>query len=72
VIVAVPPAIPVKRPVVAPMVAIVVLLLLHVPPATELLNNDVVPIQTVVAPAIAAGSGLTVTIFMAKQPVVAV
>jgi len=43
--------------------------LLHVPPAVALLNAVVEPTHTLVVPAMAAGSGLTVTVVVTAQPV---
>src|ERR1035437_9634616 len=60
-IVDVPAATPVTTP--APeTVTFVVLLLLHTPPAVASLKVVVEPLQTLVAPAIAAGKGFIVTI----------
>lgn len=59
---------PVTMPVVEPTIAIVVLLLLHVPPPTSL--NDVVePEHTVSVPSIAVGKGSTVNTAVIRQPV---
>ena len=65
---AVPTAPPKTTPVDVPIV-ITPLLLLHVPPAEKSLRLVVSPTQTVLVPVIAAGNGLTVTSFVAKQPV---
>lgn len=46
----------------------VVLLLFHIPPPGLLLNADVAPTHSPVAPAIAAGDVLTVTMVDAIQP----
>lgn len=45
---------------------------LHVPPVVALLSDVVVPGQSSNVPVIAAGSGVTVTVAIARQPVVAV
>ena len=50
-------------------VASPVLLLVHVPPPDVLLSVVVTPTQTVDAPVIAAGNGLTVTGVVMKHPV---
>jgi hypothetical protein len=59
--VAVPNETPVSTPDTEPMVATAVLLLLHLPPETELPNVEEPPIQTDVSPVIAVGRGVTVT-----------
>ena len=46
-----------------------VVLLLHVPPAVALSRSVVLPVHTVAAPVMAAGSGLTVTTAVAAHPV---
>ena len=51
-----------------PTVATEVLLLIHVPPAVASLNVVDDPIHTDVVPVMAAGSGLTVTTLVTKQP----
>ena len=66
-IVEVPADIPVTIPV-EPIVAIVVALLLHVPPPTSA-NGVVYPTQTTGIPVIARGNGFTVTTAVAMQPV---
>ena len=53
---------PVTIPVAEPMVAAVGRLLLHKPPATASLNAIVPPTHTTPGPAIAAGSGSTVSL----------
>lgn len=63
-----PAVLPVATPVVDTIVALA-LLLLHVPPASVLLNRVVALSQTTAVPVIAAGLALTVTIFTVKQPV---
>ncbi len=64
---------PIARPVSTPDVgsidAIEVLLLLHVPPVTELLSVVVPPRQTPVMPVIGGGVGLTVNTLVVMQPV---
>ena len=59
---------PVTIPVVDPTVAIVVLLLLHVPPPASL-NVVVKPEHTLSAPSMAVGRGFTVNTAVAIQPV---
>ena len=66
---AVPADTPVTIPVEDPAVATAVLPLLHAPPGVTSLNAVVAPIQTLVAPVIPEGSGLTVTVTMDAQPV---
>jgi hypothetical protein len=68
VILAVPVAIPVTTPVMSTG-ATAALLLLHVPPDTELVKVVVEPIHTLGEPAIAAGEVFTVTVTTRKQPV---
>lgn len=70
VIVVVPPAMPVKAPVPVTMVPAAGLLLLQVPPASELVRVTVEAGQTVVEPPIAAGRGLTVSDLVRTQPLV--
>ena len=65
-----PAAIPETTPVPEPIVATAVLLLLHVElpePSVNVVGNP--PAQTLVAPEIAAGKGLTVAVTVVKQPV---
>ena len=64
---AVPKEIPVTIPVEAPTVATKALLLVHVPPVTELCNVVVPPTHVVVMPVIGA-TGLTVMVSVAEQP----
>lgn len=64
---AAPPDTPVISPVLISAVAMVVLLLLHVPPVIVLLSVTIVPSQTVVVPVIGA-VGFTVTVVVAVQP----
>jgi hypothetical protein len=64
----VPGLTPVTNPVDEPMVATAVVPLIQVPPADASVNVIVAPTHTVVGPPIAAGSGLTVIAFTAKQP----
>ncbi len=68
-IVAVPAAMPVTMPVEEPIVAIVVVLLLHVPPAIGLLSAVVPPGHTLAVPVMAGGGGITVTVVVIAQPV---
>jgi hypothetical protein len=56
-------------PVDAPIIAIVVLLLLQVPPAVTSVNVIVRPTQTLPAPFIDDGKVLTVTVASVIQPV---
>ena len=58
--IAVPPDMPVTTPEPLPTVAIVVLLLVHVPPPVASLNVVVKPTHTDVIPVIVAGRGFTV------------
>ena len=58
---------PVTTPVVASTTAIVGLLLLHVPPGTELLSVAAVPIHTDELPVIGGTPGLTVTDAVADE-----
>lgn len=64
-----PAATPVTTPVDTFIVAAAVLLLVHVPPGSALLNTVVLPTQTDVIPPIADGLGCTVTIIVATHPV---
>jgi hypothetical protein len=67
---AVAPITPPTMPVVVFTVALAVLLLLQVPPVTVLVRAIVLPVHTeAIVGAIAAGLVLTVTVFVAKQPV---
>src|ERR1035437_9147041 len=66
-IVDVPAATPVTTPV-PETVAFAVLLLLHTPPAVASLKVVVEPLQTLVAPAIAAGEGVIVTTTLPSVP----
>jgi hypothetical protein len=68
-IVATPPTSPFAIPVDEPMVAMVVLLLLHVPPGVPSVNVAVEPTHILYDPMINDGSGLMVTIAVEKQPV---
>lgn len=67
--VAVPADMPVTTPVVAPIVATPGLLLLHVEVPEASVRVEVEPTHNVVVPDIADGSGLTVTVAVAIQPV---
>ena len=69
VIVALPLATPVITPVPEPAVAIVISLLLQLPPTVTSLNVVVKPEQTLSVPDIDDGSGLTVIIAVILQPV---
>jgi len=69
VIVAVPALAPVAVPVDEPIVATPVLLLLQVPPLTELVSVALLPTQTDIVPPIDAGDPFTVTIAVVAQPV---
>ena len=69
VIVSAPLARPDTMPEVEPMVASAGVLLVQVPPAVASVKVVVAPTHKVVEPAIAAGSGLTVTGVVTKQPV---
>jgi hypothetical protein len=55
-------------PVVAPTVALVVLLLLHVPPVVAFDSNEVLPKHIVATPVFAPGTLFTVTTVEAAQP----
>ena len=60
---------PVTTPVVEPTIAIVVLLLLQLPPDVRSLKGVVSPEHTLSVPSIDVGKGLTVAIAVVKQPV---
>ena len=64
-----PAVTPVTTPVAAPTLAMVVLLLVQLPPVVALESVMLLPTQTEVAPVISAGSGKTVTTLLATQPV---
>jgi hypothetical protein len=64
-----PAATPVTIPEVETAVASAVLLLLHRPPGTVLLNVIELPAQTIAGPEIDEGGGTTVTIRVMKDPV---
>lgn len=69
VMVAVPLEIPSTTPVAEPMVATAGLLLLHVPPPTELVSVDELPIHTkLLDGVIVPGTGVTVIVLTAAQP----
>jgi hypothetical protein len=51
------------------MVQTAVLLLLHVPPVTDIVYIDILPVHIEELPAIAAGKGLTEIAFTVAQPV---
>ena len=55
-------------PVNEPTVAIVVALLVQVPPVTASLSVAVDPMHIIAVPVIADGTGFTVTVFVAIQP----
>lgn len=61
------PGVPPVTVPVASTVAIAVLLLLHVPPATALLNIDVLPLHTDAIP-VTGAVGFTVTVALAVHP----
>ena len=63
-----PAEIPVTTPVPAPTVATEVLALFQMPPAAASVSVVVAPTQKFVAPVIAGGIGLTVTIVVAAHP----
>lgn len=60
---------PVTTPDEVPMVAMVVILLLHVPPLAASLRVVVLPWHTLVIPVIAGGGGVTVTVPVIEHPV---
>ena len=66
--VAVPPVIPVRIPVVAPIVPTAVLLLLQVPPVLASLRVVVLPAHIGVVPIMAPGVGFTVIVVVVLQP----
>lgn len=72
VIVAVDPATPVTIPDVCPTVAIAVLLLLHVPPVTVLVNTVVEPAHIIAFPLMDVGGRFTDVIVDAMHPVASV
>ena len=59
---------PLTRPVPKPTVAIAGRLLVHVPPGTGWLNDDVIPSHALSVPTIATGAGVTVTTIVDVQP----
>ena len=63
-----PAAIPVTKPVLEPIVAVVIPLLVQLPPVVGSLNVVVNPTHTLLAPVLAAGFALTVTGYVVKQP----
>ena len=69
--VAVPAATPVNRPVAELMLATVPSFELQVPPVISSLSNEESPAHTVLTPVIASGNGLTVIVFVMRQPVAA-
>ena len=64
-----PAATPVIEPLAEPIVAMAVLLLLHVPPVVASVSVVELLLQTVPAPDILPGLGLTVNKAVVKQPV---
>jgi hypothetical protein len=66
--IAVPAEMPVTIPVPAFMVAMAVLLQFHTPPVVVLFNAAVAPVQTLVAPVMGVGNGLTVIGEVVMQP----
>ena len=66
--VAVPPVIPVRIPVVVPIVPTAVLLLLQVPPVLASPRVVVLPAHTGVVPVMAPGVGFTVIVVVVLQP----
>jgi hypothetical protein len=70
VITAVPGFIPVTMPVVNPVVAMEVAPLVQAPPETASLSIIKEPIQTLAAPDMGPGAGLTVTVIVVIQPLV--
>jgi hypothetical protein len=68
VILAVPALAPKTKPDVNPTLALVVALLLHVPPGAELPSNVEVPTHTDNIPVLASGIGFTVTSTVREQP----
>jgi len=69
VIVAVPAPTPVAVPVDEPIVATPLLLLLQVPPLTELVRVELLPTQADIVPPIAAGDVFTETVVVVVHPV---
>ena len=67
--VAVPADMPVTIPVLRPTVAIVVELLVQVPPMDGSLNVVVAPMHIVAIPVIGGGGEVTVTVVVVAQPV---
>lgn len=67
--VVVPAVRPVARPDELPIIALVVLVLLQVPPVVVLLSVAFEPTHTEPAPVMAAGNGLQVTVNVLKQSV---
>jgi hypothetical protein len=59
---------PARKPEAGPMDATAVLLLLQVPPPVVLVSVVVVPVQSVVVPAIGPGAGSTDIVVTAMQP----
>ena len=66
--VTVPADTPVTTPVPEPTVALLVLLLLQVPPVVASVNAVVKPAHTLVVPVIEAGNGFTVTVIVGVLP----
>lgn len=65
----VPSATPLTIPEVLPMVAMVVVVLIQVPPATASLRVIVAPTHTALGPVMAAGIVYTATVVLTLQPV---
>ena len=65
----VPSATPLTIPEVLPMVAMVVVVLIQVPPATASLSVIVAPTHTAPGPVMAAGIVYTATVVLTLQPV---
>jgi hypothetical protein len=69
---AVPGVMPDARPLVRSMVAMPVASLVQVPPAALLLRVLVLPTQIAAEPVIKPGSGVTVTVWVRRQPALVV
>jgi hypothetical protein len=66
--VAVPAVIPLTIPVAGLTVAVVVALLLHVPPVVAVTSSVVLPVHRVAVPLMGDGKAYTVTVLVAVQP----
>lgn len=64
-----PDAIPETMPDVEPMVATDASVDVHIPPEVLLCNTVVAPTQTLGAPVMAEGPGVTIRVVVVKQPV---